>query len=175
VLEIVSLTPEFAIGPQVSTKDFEPLRAAGFASVLNVRPDNELGTYPSSLDAEQVARANGLTYAHSPTENHAIFELDILDRFEQALVELPKPIFAHCKTGTRAAILWALVASRHRPVETVIATLRAAGQDLDFLEQELRDSADAARQSPLRLKEDALLSLSRSSLLGGSRMGPDKR
>jgi sulfide:quinone oxidoreductase len=175
VLEIVSLTPEFAIGPQVSTKDFEPLRAAGFASVLNVRPDNEPGTYPGSLNAEQVARANGLAYAHSPTENHAIFEPDILDRFEQALVELPKPIFAHCKTGTRAAILWALVASRHRPVETVIATLRAAGQDLDFLEQELRDSADAARQSPLRLKEDALLSLSRSSLLGGSRMGPDKR
>jgi len=175
VLEIVSLTPQFAIGPQVSTKDFEPLRAAGFASVLNVRPDKELGTYLGSVDAEQVARANGLAYAHSPTENHAIFESDILDRFEQALVELPKPIFAHCKTGTRAAILWALVASRHRPVETVIATLRAAGQDLDFLEQELRDSADAARQSPLRLKEDALLSLSRSSLLGGSRMGPDKR
>ena len=175
MLEIVSLTPEFAIGPQVSTKDFEPLRAAGFASVLNVRPDNEPGTYPSSLDAEQVARANGLTYAHSPTENQAIFEPDILDRFEQALVELPKPIFAHCKTGTRAAILWALVASRHRPVETVIATLRAASQDLDFLEQELRESADAARRSPLRLKEDALLSLSRSSLLGGSRMGPDKR
>jgi sulfide:quinone oxidoreductase len=175
VLEIVNLTPEFAIGPQVSTKDFEPLRAAGFASVLNVRPDNEPGTYPGSLNAEQVARANGLAYAHSPTENHAIFEPDILDRFEQVLVELPKPIFAHCKTGTRAAILWALVASRHRPVESVIATLRAAGQDLDFLEQELRDSADAARQSPLRLKEDALLSLSRSSLLGGSHMGPDKR
>ena len=84
-------------------------------------------------------------------------------------MELPKPIFAHCKTGTRAVILWALVAARHRPVESVIATLRAAGQDLDFLEQELRDSADAARRSPLRLKEDALLSLSRSSLLGGSR------
>jgi sulfide:quinone oxidoreductase len=175
VLEIVSLTPEFAIGPQVSTRDFEPLRAAGFASVLNVRPDNESGTYPGSVDAEQVARANGLAYAHSPTENHAIFVLDILDRFEQALVELPKPIFAHCKTGTRAAILWALVAARHRPVETVIATLRAAGQDLDFLEQELRDSGNAARQSPLRLKEDALLSLSRSSLLGGSGKGPDKR
>lgn len=168
MLEIVNVTPEFAIGPQVSAEDFEPLRAAGFASVLNARPDDEDGTYLVSRDAEQVARANGLAYAHTPTENHAIFEPEIIDRFERALVELPGPIFAHCKTGTRAAILWALVAARHRAVENVIDALRAAGLELDFLEQELRESADAARQSPFRLKEDALLGLSRSRLLGGN-------
>ena len=175
MLEIVSLTSDFAIGPQPLTEDFEPLRAAGFASVLNARPDDETGTYLTALEAEKIARASGLTYAHSPTENHSIFEPDLIDRFEQALVELPKPIFAHCKTGTRATILWALVASRHRPVENVIATLRTAGQDLEFLEQELRDSANEARQSPFRLKEDALLSLSQSSLLGCSVKGPESQ
>lgn len=175
VLEFVNVTPEFAIGPQVSADDFEPLHAAGFASVLNVRPDDEIGTYLVSQDAEHLARSNGLAYVHSPTENHAIFEPENIDRFERALAELPKPIFAHCKTGTRAAILWALVASRHRAVESVIATLRAAGQELDFLEQELRESAKAARQSPFRLKEDALLGLGRSSLLGGSQTDPGER
>ena len=174
MLEIVSLTPEFAIGPQLSISDFEPIRTAGFASVLNARPDDELGTYLLSSDAEQHARAIGLAYAHSPTENHDIFEPDAIDRFEQALAELPRPIFAHCKTGTRAAILWALVASRHRPVENVIAVLRAAGQDLDFLEQELRESAAEARRSPIHLREDALLTLGRSSLLGGRPADPDK-
>ncbi len=174
MVETVSLTPEFAIGPQVVPEDFEPLRAAGFASVLNARPDDETGSYLTAADAEKLALAIGLAYAHSPTGNHAIFESDLIDRFEKALAELPKPIFAHCKTGTRAAILWALVASRHRPVESVIGTLRAAGQDLDFLEQELRDSAADARRSPVSLREDALLSLSRSSLLGGSRRGHDK-
>ncbi len=175
MLEIVSLTPEFAIGPQISTKDFEQIRTAGFASVLNARPDDEDGTYLRSPDAEQHARTYGLSYAHCPTENHAIFEPDVIDRFEQALVELPKPIFAHCKTGTRAAILWALVASRHRSVENVIAVLRAGGQDLDFLEQELRESAATARKSPIHLKDDALLNLGRSSLLGGSLVDPKKR
>lgn len=174
MLEIVNITPEFAIGPQPSAEDFEAIRAAGFASVLNARPDDEDGSYLLSQDAEPLARANGLAYAHSPTENHAIFEPDIIDRFEQALAELPKPIFAHCKSGTRAAILWALVAARHRDVEDVIGTLRAAGQELDFLEQELRESAEAARESPFRLKQDALLGLSRSSLLGGSEPDPDE-
>ena len=172
MLEFFNVTPEFAIGPQISTEDFEPLRAAGFASVLNARPDDEIGTYLVSQDAERNARANGLAYAYCPSENHAIFEPDIIDRFERALVQLPKPIFAHCKTGTRAAILWALVASRHRDIENVIAALRAAGQELDFLENELRESAKAVRQSPLRLKDDALLGLGRSSLLGISRRDP---
>ena len=175
VLEIVNVTPDFAIGPQISTEDFEPLRASGFASVLNARPDDEIGTYLVSRDAERLARANGLTYAHCPSENHALFEPDIIDRFERALVELPKPILAHCKTGTRAAILWALVVSRHRDVENVIATLRAAGQELDFLEDELRESAKAVRRSPFHLKDDALLGLGRSRLLGKRKGDPDER
>ncbi len=175
MLEIVSLTPEFAIGPQISAEDFEQIRSAGFASILNARPDDEDGAYLLAPDAERLARSAGLAYAHSPTENHAIFEQDVIDRFERAMVELPKPIFAHCKSGTRAAILWALVAARHRPVENVIAVLRAADQNLDFLEQELRDSANEARQSPMQLKQDALLSLSRSSLLGGSHLDPGKK
>ena len=167
MVETVSLTPEFAIGPQVAAEDFEALRAAGFAAVLNARPDDEDGDYLSAAEAAKLAEDNGLAYIHSPTENHAIFEPDLIDTFERALATLPGPIFAHCKSGTRAAILWALVAARHRPVEEVIETLRAGGQDLDFLEQEMRDSAAEAVKSPLRLKEDALLSLSRSSLLGG--------
>ncbi len=171
MVETVSLTPEFAIGPQVVPEDFAALRAAGFAAVINARPDDEDGSYLAATDAEELALANGLAYAHSPTENHAIFEPNLIDRFERVLAGLPSPIFAHCKSGTRAAILWALVASRHRPVEDVIGTLRAAGQDLDFLEQELLDSANNASKSPVRLKEDALLSLSRSSLLGGRRRG----
>ena len=84
------------------------------------------------------------------------------------MVDLPGPVFAHCKSGTRAAILWALVASRHRPVEEVIETLRTAGQELDFLEQELRDAASSASRSPLRLRDDGLMKLGQSRLLRGN-------
>lgn len=165
--DFTHLTPDFAIGPQIAPGDFEALREAGFKSVINARPDDEPGEYLSSRDAIRQAEAVGLGYVHCPTENHSIFEAANADCFEQAMATLPKPVFAHCKSGTRAAILWALVVARHREVEDVIATLRAAGQDLEFLEQELRDSADDAKKSPLRLRNDALLSLGKSSLLGG--------
>lgn len=166
MFEITLVTPDFAIGPQPAAKDFTAIREAGYAAVINVRPDDENGKYLKSADARALAEDQGLTYAFSPSDNHALFEIDIIDQFERALIELPKPIFAHCKSGTRAAILWALVASRHREAKDAIADLRAAGQKIGFLEDELRESAAEVRGSPLRLKDDALLSLGRSKLLG---------
>jgi uncharacterized protein (TIGR01244 family) len=157
VVEFVHVTEDFAFGPQVAAADFPGLRAAGFAAVLNARPDDETGPYLISAEAAPLARAQGLAYAHCPTDNHAIFEPDVIDAYEAALAALPKPVFAHCKSGTRAAILWALVAVRRRPVEEVIALLRAAGQELDFLEQELRDSVAGSRRSPFQLKDDPLM------------------
>lgn len=171
MLEIIDITPEFSIGAQVSEGDFTHLRRAGFASMLNARPDDEIGTYLIAADAGKLAVEAGLAYAHCPAEGHEIFEPEIVDSFERTLVELPKPIFSHCKTGTRSAMLWAVVAARHRDVEEVIATLRAAGQEFDFLEDELREAAAEARRAPLRLKDDGLLALGRSRLLG--RRGSD--
>lgn len=166
MVSYTKVTPEFAIGPQVSAEDFAALREAGFAAVLNARPDDEAGSYLVSGAAEPLARAAGLDYATSPTDNHAIFEPEVIDRFESALASLPKPVFAHCKSGTRAAILWALVAARSRPVEEVIALLRAAGQDLEFLEDELREQA-SARRSPFQLKDDAMTGLAKAGMHGG--------
>ena len=166
MLEITHITPNFAIGPQPTSKDFAAIRSAGFSSILNARPDNEAGSYLLSTEARELANLEGLTYVHCPSENHALFEIDIINQFERALTDIPPPIFAHCKSGTRTTILWALVAARHRHVDNVIAILRRAGQELEFLEDELRESASNAPRSPLRLKDDALISLSRSDLLG---------
>ncbi len=166
MLEITNITPQFAIAPQISDGDFEQILKLGFRSILNARPDDETGDFMSSNDAKRMASAHGLGYVHIPTANHAVFESDIIDAFENALVAVPSPVLAHCKSGTRAAILWAMVAARHRPVANVISTLNDAGQNLAFLEQELLDQAKDVRGSPLRLKNDGLLSLGRSPLLG---------
>ena len=170
VFKIVRITREFGIGAQPSALDFEAINNAGFAAVLNVRPDSEDGRYLRSKEAEVSAHARGLAYAYNPSENHAIFETSVVDQFERALTKLPQPIFAHCKSGTRTAILWALVAVRHRKVADVISKLRAAGQELEFLEDELKESADVAHKSAFRLKDDAILSLGRSNLLGNKKL-----
>lgn len=161
------ITSQFAIAPQVAAEDFARLREAGFKSVINARPDSEIGEFMKSDEAAGHAAAAGLDYFYTPTESHAVFESEFIDRFEQAMIEMPAPILAHCKSGTRTAILWALVAVRHQPTEDVIGQLNSAGQELTFLEDELRAERDNAGRSPLRLKDEGLLSLGRSPLLRG--------
>ena len=161
------ISAQFAIGPQIQADDIVRLSEAGFRGVINARPDTEDGDFMRAEEAAGLAAAAGLGYIHTPTESHAIFEANVIDRFERALIDLPGPIFAHCKSGTRAAILWALVAVRHQPTEEVISQLNASGQELRFLEDELRAERDNAIRSPLRLKDEALVSLGRSPLLIG--------
>ncbi len=173
VLEPVYLSATFAIGPQIEAGDIRRLADLGFRAIINARPDAEDGDFLRSEEARELATAHGLGYIYTPTDNHAIFEQDAIDQFERAMVDLPDPIFAHCKSGTRAAILWAMVAVRHRPTEEVIAQLNDAGQELSFLEDELRAERDSAMRSPLRLKDDGLVRLGRSPLLraGGGVVG----
>ena len=103
MLEIVRLTPEFAIGPQLSPEDFEQIRGEGFASILNARPDDELGEYLLAPEASEQAQTHGLAYAHSPTQNHDIFEKDAILGFRQWLLDqqdLPATHFAWEKAFT---------------------------------------------------------------------------
>lgn len=165
MLAVSILTPEFSVGPQIVAEDIAGLRDLGFASILNVRPDDELGEYLTADEAHRIAGGLGLAYSHVPTPSHSIFELPLIDQFEQALLALPKPIFSHCKSGTRAAMLWGLVAVRHISLDETFATLNNAGHDLTFLEDELRASAEEVVRSPLQLKDDGLMSLGRSPLL----------
>lgn len=165
MLKPTYITAQFAIGPQIEVHDIEHLAKAGFRAIINARPDSEDGDFMRSEEVAGRVAAFGLRYIYTPTDNHEIFEQDAIDKFEQAMSSLPMPIFAHCKSGTRAAILWAMVAVRHQSTDSVIAQLNASGQELSFLEDELIAERDNATRSPLRLKDEALVALGRSPLL----------
>ena len=100
------ITDNLSVGPQLLPEQLAALKAAGFASVINNRPDGEGGpAQPSSAELEQAARAAGLAYHHLPVtpQNHS----DADARRMAALVaELPRPVYAFCGTGRRAEALY---------------------------------------------------------------------
>jgi uncharacterized protein (TIGR01244 family) len=65
-------------------------------------------------------------------------EADTVSRFEAAVKGLEGPVLAYCKSGTRAAIVWALAAARYHPAACVGDALRKAGVDPDLIEDELK-------------------------------------
>jgi len=137
--QAIYITPQFAVAPQIESGDFQAIMALGFDIVMNNRPDHEDGViFPSKLATAQAEKA-GLDYLYVPAENHDLSDPDLLDRFQAVLSAANGPVFAHCKSGTRTAILWALVSARHQPVDQVLATLTRAGFDFEFLTDELEE------------------------------------
>lgn len=140
--EIVAITADFAVSPQLGPADFEALARLGFGSVINNRPDGEdEGQLADRMAAVHAWRA-GLRYRYVPARKMDLFTDPVVVGMQAALAELPGPVLAYCKSGMRSTIVWAAATARQRPVEEVLATLAKAGQDLDFLRDELDAQAD---------------------------------
>jgi uncharacterized protein (TIGR01244 family) len=79
---------------------------AGFKSVINNRPDFEGGPeQPTSAAIETAALAVGMRYAYLPV-HPAIQTPDEIARFADLLTQMPKPILAFCRSGTRSGKLY---------------------------------------------------------------------
>ena len=126
------LSPSLSIAPQVAPEDMPALADAGFRSVICNRPEGEGPDQPKWADLAGAAKAAGLRLEHIPVVPGQIGDSDV-ETFGKALDELPKPVLAFCRTGGRAATLWALANAGTRTPDEIIETARAAGYDLEQL------------------------------------------
>ena len=124
------------------TPDELPALAREFRTIINNRPDGEEPGQPTSAEIEAAARKLGLDYIHIPVVPGQIGEEQV-GAFAKALAEKPGRKLAFCKSGTRAASLWALAESGKRRVGDILAAAAAAGYDLKALEPRLRQATPA--------------------------------
>jgi len=106
-LKIIKVNDRLSIGHQPNLSDFSELRSRGNVSVINNRPDREEPNQPKADEASRSAKAAGLSYVHQPVTLGAITVGDVR-HFQRAVMELARPVFAHCRSGTRSLTLWAL-------------------------------------------------------------------
>ncbi len=100
------LSAEVCVAPQLGPDAMAWAAQAGFKSIVNNRPDFEGGPdQPTSATIEAAAHAAGLRYVHQPVSASIQTDEDFA-RFAALLAELPKPILAFCRTGTRSGKLF---------------------------------------------------------------------
>ncbi|MGD9669965.1 MAG: TIGR01244 family sulfur transferase [Hyphomicrobiaceae bacterium] len=146
--DIVYLTPHFAITGDLAPADFAAAASLGFKAILNNRPDGEEENQLSGAAEAEFAWQAGLKYRFLPLDKHELFTDPVVEGMINAMGELDGPILAHCKSGLRSAIVWAAASARSIPVDDVLAALDRAGQELDFLRDELDAQADRRHWMP---------------------------
>ena len=104
--QVQQLSPDVCVAPQLDPAAMAWAVQNGFTSIINNRPDFEGGpTQPTSAQIEAAAKAAGLSYAFLPV-NGAYQSPEEIARFAELLKELPHPILAFCRTGTRSGKLY---------------------------------------------------------------------
>jgi sulfide:quinone oxidoreductase len=153
--KLTHITPAFAVTGALQPADFADIAAAGFRSVLSNLPDGESAAHPTGRQAAELAARAGLAFRHVPTTKTELFTDRVVDGVGDALRELPGPVLAHCASGLRSAVAWGTAASRLQPVDAVLATLKAAGFNLDAVRDELESLRDPAHSGPIPPALDA--------------------
>lgn len=128
-MQLNKVTDALSVSPQISAEDVAAIRDAGFRAIICNRPDGEGADQPNFEEIEATARAAGLEARYIPVTSGMVQDADA-DLFGQAMMELPGPVLAYCRTGTRSATLWSLAEAGRRPVPEILAATQAAGYDM---------------------------------------------
>lgn len=102
---IYPLTPEFAVAGQIGPQDVPSIAAAGFKSVICNRPDRESPDQPDYALVEAAALQAGLQARYLPVDSGYITEAHARE-LSALLHELPAPVLAYCRSGTRSGYLY---------------------------------------------------------------------
>ena len=97
-----------AVAPQILADDIGDIAAAGFKSIICNRPDGESADQVPYADIESAALAAGIPIRSIPVVSGAI-TIDNVRDMKSALADLPKPVFAYCRSGARCTNLYAMV------------------------------------------------------------------
>ncbi len=101
------LTPEFAVAGQIGPQDLPSIAAAGFKSVICNRPDHESPGQPDYAVIQEAAQKAGLQARYQPVDSGYITEADARE-LSALLRELPAPVLAYCRSGTRSGSMYQL-------------------------------------------------------------------
>lgn len=128
--DIRTVTPDFAVAPQLLPEEIAAAAAQGFTLLINNRPDGEVEGQPTNAEMHAAAQAAGLDYSYvpvvggpGPAQVEEVFAL---------VHEAKGPVLAFCRSGTRSIVTWSKGQALHnlKSREELIALGANAGYDL---------------------------------------------
>ena len=141
-MDIRPLTESYAVSPQILPGDLVAIKAAGYTTVIDNRPDAEITPDLHTPAMRAAAEALGLGFVANPVIGGALTMENVTTQ-RAAIEAAAGPVFAYCASGNRSSVVWALAHAGRRPTDELIAIPARFGYQLEGI----RDQIEAlARQ-----------------------------
>ena len=137
-MDIRKIDDTISVTPQILETELAELAALGFRSVISNRPDGEEMGQPTQAQIAAAAAAAGLDFRFIPVRPGGLTP-ELVEEFGQAMEDLPGPVLAYCRSGTRSATIWALSQSGLKSRDAILAAGAHAGYDLRGIAGMLHD------------------------------------
>lgn len=121
-MQLNKINDALTVSPQITADDIPALKEAGFRSLICNRPDGEGADQPTHEEIETAAKAAGLEVRYLPVQSGLVRDEDAV-AFGAALRDLPGPVLAYCRSGTRSATLWSLSQAKGLPMAEILLSL----------------------------------------------------
>ncbi len=129
-MQLNKINDALTVSPQITADDIPALKQAGFRAIICNRPDGEGADQPTHEEIETAVKAAGLEMRYLPVRSGMVLDADAA-AFAAALRDLPGPVLAYCRTGTRSATLWSLSQAKSLPMADILGATKAAGYDMN--------------------------------------------
>lgn len=131
-MDLKRINDHVSVSGQIMPADVASLKAAGFAVIVNNRPDGESPDQPTGAEIEAAATAAGLDYFSIPLGRDGV-SADMVEKTKAVLEGSSGPVFCYCRSGTRSTTLWALSQAGKMDAHEIVAEAAAAGYDMSHL------------------------------------------
>jgi uncharacterized protein (TIGR01244 family) len=119
-MDIRALTPDYAVSPQIEPEDLPAIKAAGYVTIIDNRPDGEIPPHLHTPAMQAAAEALGLTFVVNPVIGGQLTMANVTAQAD-AMAASPGPVLAYCASGNRSSVVWALANAGKRPVDELSA------------------------------------------------------
>ena len=131
-MQFKRINDDISVAEQISAGDLAQIKAAGFVTIVNNRPDAEVAGQPSGATIEAASKAAGLNYHFIPMGRNGVSP-EMIEKTILVLENSTGPVLCYCRTGTRSTTLWALSQAGKKPAREIIEAAAGAGYDISHL------------------------------------------
>lgn len=135
-MDLRALTPTYAVSPQIEPADLPAIKAAGYTTVINNRPDGEIPPDLHNSVMQASATALGLHFVANPVIGGQLTMQNVTAQ-RSAIEACQGPVLAYCASGNRSSIVWALANAGKVPADDLINAAARFGYTLEHLRPQL--------------------------------------
>ena len=135
-MKLANLEKGVLVADQILPEDLNDLAAQGIKTIFCHRPDGEGADQPNFAEIAQAAKKLKIKTHYLPVVSGKISEADVT-AFAQLFKESKKPVLGYCRSGMRAASLWALSQGASQGLAQTLEAGKQAGFDFSGLTQRI--------------------------------------